>query len=122
MKTIKTKSQKNNTSKTFTQVCVWPGALVGVEKIAEFEQFMKTTFGVRVKYLEEIKTKPTVEFGTIVKKTGNRNDVFFSVHSADISKFAVPRLEYGIRWVEDVLNNERGESIYPERIVKYRTW
>jgi hypothetical protein len=108
--------------KEFVQVCVWPGTLVGKEKIKEFEAFMKTTFGARVKYLEEIITCPDMKNGHPVPKTGGRSDVFFSIHNADISKFAVARLQYGIRWVEDVLANEGKTSVYPESVLKYKTW
>lgn len=110
-------------TKQFTQVCVWPGTVVGdAKKQKEFVTFMKTNFGVRVKYLEEIVTGPDFRKGLPVKDTGGRNDLFFSVHSADISKFAVPRLQVGIRWIEDVLANETGKSIYPEHVSKYKTW
>ena len=106
----------------FSQVCVWPGTVVGAEKVKDFEQFIKKEFGVRVKYIEEILTSPDVRNGFPVEGTGGRNDLFFKVHSDDIMKFAIPRLQVGIRWVEDVLDNEGGMSLYPERVVNYRTW
>ena len=39
------------------------------------------------------------------------------LHSADIGKFAVPRLKAGIRWWEDVLANGGG-PLYGEEILK----
>jgi hypothetical protein len=100
----------------FDQVVVWPGTIVGKDKVQEFVDFMQKTFNVRVKYLEEI----------TVPREGmeSRNDLFFSVHSEDLTgKFAVERLQYGMRWVEDVLDNEEpGKSVYPSRVVNYRTW
>jgi hypothetical protein len=65
--------------------------------------------------------------------TGGRNDVVFAVHQDDIKTFAVPRLSIGVRWVEDVLDNETRHnleanparpfhSIYPAHIKEYRTW
>lgn len=100
----------------FNQVVVWPGTLVGQEKVDEFVAFMQAEFGVRVKYLEEI----------TVPREGmeSRNDLFFSVHADDLdAQFAVRRLQYGMRWVEDVLDNEEpGKSVYPARVVNYRTW
>lgn len=93
----------------FTQLCVWHGTIVGKKKITEFVELMKSTFGVTVKYECEVTTLA----GDGGK--GGRNDLFFFIDSKDIGKFAVPRLEYGIRWWEDVLGNER-ERIYPSDI------
>jgi hypothetical protein len=111
----------------FSQVCVWPGTLVGADQVEVFEKFIAENFNnTRVQYLEEVKTFPDVQpNGRLVEGTGDRNDVFFAVHSEDVGKFAVPRLSYGIRWIEDVLDNEarRGEfRIYPDRVTEYRTW
>ncbi len=114
----------------FTQVCVWEGTLVGSDKVGEFEAFIKSELGARIQYLEEIKTKPDVnQHGFPVEGTGGRNDVFFAVHCEDISKFAVPRLAYGIRWVEDALapaNNALDSNgvpyLYPSRVLDYKTW
>ncbi len=114
--------------KDFSQVVVWPGTMVGKDEIEMFEAFVLVEFKTRVKYIEEIKTKPDWNN----PETGGRNDVFFYVHSEDISKFAVPRLAYGMRWIEDVLDNEaqrndedgitESYSIYPDHVVDYRTW
>jgi len=111
----------------YEQVCVWPGTLVGRDKVEEFEQFIKDEFGVSIQYLEEIKTKPDIdERGNPVPNTGGRNDVFFAVEKSGLGKFAVPRLKAGIRWLEDVLDNERyrspNYSIYPERVKDYYSW
>ncbi len=65
------------------------------------------------------------ENGIAVPETGGRHDVFFAVHNDDVMRFAIPRLQMGIRWIEDVLENEAREtehSIYPERVKEYRTW
>lgn len=113
----------------FTQVYVWPGTIVTAEKVDQFVAWMQDEFGVRVQYLEEIQTGP--DFDNPL--TGGRNDVIFAVHKGDIAKFAVPRLSVGIRWVEDVLDNEYRHnmnasparpfhSIYPAHIKEYRTW
>lgn len=113
----------------FTQVCVWEGvrlAFHGDRRVRQFEQFIaQKCKGARVQYLEEIKTSPDIRAGCAVKGTGGRNDVFFAVHKEDIATFALKRLQFDIRWIEDVLDNEarRKEcSIYPERVKEYRTW
>lgn len=105
----------------FEQVCVWPGTLVGTDKTAEFEAFLLENLGTRVQYLEEVATAPDYENGSPVADTGGRNDVFFAVHNDDIMKFAVPRFQYGMRWLEDVYGNGGGD-LYPERVAQYQTW
>ena len=112
----------NTTTNTgYNQVCVWPGTLVGAERLKEFEEFMAIRFDVRVLYLEEVTTAPDYRNGYPVEDTGGRNDVFFAVHDDDIAKFAVARVSYGIRWIEDVYANGGG-ALYPERIAEYQTW
>lgn len=103
----------------FNQLCVWCGTLVGVDQIEYFEKFMLNDMGARVKYETEIKTLPTDgEIGT-----GGRNDLFFYIHDDDIMKFAVPRLNMGIRWWEDVLGNGGGVLYKQEVLTKYpKTW
>ena len=112
----------------FSQVCVWPGIIIGDENIEDFIQFILSKFDVRVKYIEEIKTLPDWN----KPGTGGRNDAFFYVHNEDLAKFAVSRFTLGVRWVEDVLDNEKRlnkelgapeeYSIYPARVANYRTW
>jgi hypothetical protein len=102
----------------FTQVCVWPGTMVGPDTATEFESWFLSEFGTRVQYMEEIKTKPDRPGDT---ETGGRNDCFFAVHNNDIGKFAVPRLQLGIRWIEDVFSNGHGK-LYPARVAKYKSW
>ena len=109
----------------FSQVVVWPGTLVGKDKASDFEAYVLEHLGAKIKYLEEIKTKPDMENGIPVEGTGGRNDVFFAIHEDDIPRFAVSRLGYGMRWIEDVLSNESAdgvESIYPDSVKQYRTW
>lgn len=106
------------TKTPFTQLCVWEGTVVGSDKIKEFENWMFQEFKSRVKYSEEVKTKPDMDdSGYPVKETGNRNDLFFYCHSKDLPKFAVPRLSVGIRWWEDVLGNG-GARLYSDDILK----
>jgi len=120
----------------FEQVCIWPGCLVvndtphkvtpeslvnmtPEERINEFKEYMKVEFGVRVEYLEEVKTFPDKDdYGNIVPETGNRNDLFFVVHKDDIEKFAIPRLQVGIRWYEDVVSYNGHDNIYSKEILE----
>ena len=97
----------------FNQLCVWPGTIVGSDKIEEFEKFMADNFrGTRVKYCEEVLTLPTPN----EPGTGGRTDLFFKVHDEDVGQFAIPRLVFGIRWWEDVLGNGNG-YLYPQEIL-----
>lgn len=105
----------------FKQVCVWPGTVVGHASIEDFVLFFKEELGSRVQYLEEVLTAPDYENGYPVEGTGGRNDVLFAIHDDDITKFAVARFQYGIRWIEDVYGNGGGD-LYPERIAAYQCW
>ena len=106
----------------FTQVCVWPGCIVGPTSVEAFEAHMLKAFNARTKYLEEVLTAPDRDKkGYPIEGTGGRNDLFFAVHTDDIGHFAVPRLSYGIRWIEDVYGNGNGH-LYPARIADYQSW
>lgn len=118
-------SKNIKTETPFTQVCVWPATLVAPDQVDAFEAFMLEEFKVRAKFLETINTAPDMKSGFPVEGTGGRADVFFAVHSSDIEKFAIARLAAGIRWIEDVLDNEEHRkqgSLYPARVIEYRTW
>ena len=99
----------------YHQLCVWEGTVLGETPISEFEEFFNEQ-GYRVKFLEEVVTLPDVVDSRVVEGTGGRHDVFFLVHSEDVIKFAIPRLQMGIRWWEDVLGNGHGD-IYPQEIL-----
>lgn len=106
----------------YTQVCVFPGLLVDENKIQEFTDQFKEVFDTRVQYLETILTKPDLDDP---ENTGGRSDVFFAVHQDDIGKFAVKRLQYGIRWIEDAMSNVNGyhlNPLYPEYVEGYKSW
>ena len=106
--------------KEYNQLCVWPGVVVGEDQIKDFEDHFKNQ-GWRVKYSEEVKTKPDVKDGKVVDDTGGRNDLLFYIHDDDIGKFAVPRLSMGIRWWEDVVNYNDNSHLYTEKILnKYK--
>jgi len=107
----------------FNQVCIIHGLLLKDEDIKDFEEKIKEIFDTRIKFLETIVTKPDLKDGKLVKETGGRHDVFFAVHDDDVGKFAVPRMKFGIRWIEDVLAEWNYSSpIYPKRVFDYCTW
>ena len=106
----------------FTQVCVWPGTIVGADKVTSFVDFAKQHFGIRAQYLEEIKTAPDLDTGGHpVDGTGGRNDLFFAVHDEDALGFIGPRLLAGIRWFDDIVGNGDGR-LYPKRVLEYQCW
>lgn len=113
------KNQKQNTltHKDFTQVCVWPGTTMGSNTPQDMVDWFKEEFGIRVQFLEIIITNAGEP------DSGGRSDIFFAVHKDDINKFAIPRLQIGVRWIEDVLAgcNYR-KRIYPDRVFGYKTW
>lgn len=113
----------------YRQVCVWPGTIIddkNEEEIKSFVSFFNEKFNVRVQFLESIVTKPDLEN----PDTGGRHDILFAIHNEDVMRFAIPRFNIGVRWIEDVLDNERLEgednfenySIYPDHLKEYRTW
>ncbi len=104
----------------FNQLCVLQGTIMPEGGAKELEAFFKNEMGVTVKFETEVKTLPDTPECT---ETGGRNDLFFYIADDDIGKFAVPRLQMGIRWWEDVLGNGNGK-LYPEEILeKYpKTW
>jgi len=107
----------------FNQVCVWPGMCVDEEDRHDFQEYFLQN-GYRVILLETITTGPDRdESGNVNFETGGRIDTIFAVHNEDVMKFAIPRIDMGIRWIEDVLDNEaENHSIYPNRVKEYRTW
>ena len=102
----------------FDLVCVWSATLIGGKHASEFENWFKNEFDVEVQYLEEVTTLPDRDkYGNVVEKTGGRNDVFFAIKREDASKFAIPRLHFSIRWVEDAILQD--ENIYPKYVKEY---
>ena len=109
----------------FTQLCVWPGTVLGESTPAELESFFLDEMNTRVKYHTEVKTLfDRDESGNPVPETGGRNDLFFYVHTEDIAHFAVPRLQMGIRWWEDVVGYNNNRHLYTEEFLNAHplTW
>jgi hypothetical protein len=103
----------------YKTLCVMPGTVLGMEQVPEFEAFFLESEGVRVRYLEEVITGPSIDGdGLPIPETGGRNDVIFAVHDDDVSKFALRRFAHGVRWLDDVLDTDA--PIYPEHLVRLR--
>ncbi len=97
----------------FTQLCVWPATVLGDSTPQDLESFFLNEMKTRIKYHTEIQTLPDLDSaGNPIPETGGRNDVFFYVHSDDIVNFAVPRLQMGIRWWEDVVKYNDNRHMY----------
>ena len=92
----------------YSQVVAWPGTLVGEDEEEAFNAFLVETFAL---------TQPPRLIGEVPTNDGERVDVLFIIHDADIARFAVPRFEWGMRWLEDVLGNDarRGITTYTPR-------
>lgn len=84
-----------DTQNEYQQVVVWPSTLLGDASPEDFAKWIETEFnGTRIKDAIEYKVNNT------------RTDLVFRVSAKDIPKFAVARLSYGMRWLEDVMNND----------------
>jgi len=94
-------------SNAFTQVVVWPHTLFGDNTEQDLQDFATENFDVRIKLIGEHRIN------------SDRTDLLFYIHSEDIPKFAVPRLNWGMRWLEDVMAND-GSYRPPEGITP--TW
>lgn len=103
-------------------LCVWEGTTIPEEqKGADFENFFKTDFDVRVKFADVFLTLPDFRDGRIVEGTGGRSDLLFWIDGEDVHKFALRRFAIGVRWWEDyasVINGFRS-SIPQEILDKY---
>lgn len=103
----------------YTQLCVWQGVELNNLNTQEFENWMLENFDTRIKYETQIKTLPDLDKnGCSIPYTGGRNDVFFYAHTEDIGKFAVPRLQAGIRWWEDVVGYNDNSYLYPKEVLR----
>jgi hypothetical protein len=91
----------------YSQLCVWESCCLGGRPSEDFEQFIYDECGARVKFSEEVKTLPDINNGYPVEGTGNRTDLFFYLHEDDIPQFAIKRFQFGIRWYEDVIADNK---------------
>lgn len=96
----------------FMQLCVLDGVIMGDTTPEEFEKSFLDQ-GFRVKFAEEVVTLPDAG----IEGTGGRHDILFYIHTDDISKFAVARLQMGIRWWEDVVKYNNHSNWYTQEIL-----
>lgn len=116
-------SENTKKKNGYNQVCVWPACSLITSTPESFERDMKQYLDIDVQFLEEIETGPDLERGLPVPNTGGRHDLFFAIHDNDISKFALERFQFDIRWLEDVLAKCNYHSqIYPKRVFDYCIW
>ena len=111
--------------KNYTQLCVWPGTILGDSTPQDLENFFLDEMETRIKFHAEVQTLPDMdENRTPDPETGGRTDVFFYVHSDDVASFAVPRLKMGIRWWEDVVGYNDNRHLYTEEFLNANplTW
>ena len=103
----------------YNQLCMWPGVTLEGSAPKELEDFFQDKMGVRVKYHAEVSTLPDLDSsGNQIPDTGGRSDLFFFIHDEDVPKFAVPRLQMGIRWWEDVIKYNDNSHMYTEEFIK----
>lgn len=107
----------------YKQLCVWEGVLMDGQTPESFKEYIEEEMDSRAKFEEQVYTLPEMKDGVPVKGTGGRSDIFFYIHNEDIGKFAVRRLQYGIRWWEDVLGNGNGKLYSQDVLDRYpATW
>ena len=92
-------------------LCVWPATVIEPDEADNFNEWLADEFSVNGEYVEGFETLPDMEPGS-----GGRIDTLFRVANADVPKFAVPRLNYGIRWYSDYIDQNRG--IVPKAIIE----
>ena len=92
---------------------LWPGAVVRDSDLNGIHAFFQKEFDIQITPVGCVETLPdSDEHGESIEGTGGRVDFFFFVNAKDMSKFAIPRFKFGMRWWEDIYFNN-GEDIYP---------
>ena len=121
----------NRNPEDYSTVAVMPGCMVWKETANEMVQEFGSTLGCKhpILIIGTATTMPDAEEQDHpAPETGGRHDFFFSFHNLDIMRVAVPRLAFGVRWWEDVVDNEwnalplemkheyKEHSIYPDYV------
>jgi len=107
-------SEENN----FTQLCVWPGVTLSGITPEEFTKSIAEMFGgVRVIFKCELLIEGDED-------TEPRSQLLFYIHQEDLSKFALPRLQSGIRWWEDAVFYNDNSADYTKEFLEENplTW
>ena len=92
---------------------LWPETTVMESDREELLEFFLLKFEIEPVIVGTVVTLPNPEHREMEEpKSGGRRDFFFYVKSEDVPKFAIARLQYGMRWWEDVFYN-KGQGIYP---------
>ena len=90
---------------------VWPGTIVEEGDEEKVMQFFDKALGIEPVIVGCVRTLPDPEHRDMEKpETGGRSDFFFYVKMEEISRFAVPRFQYGMRWWEDIFFNKGQED------------
>ena len=113
------------TKTAYAQLCVWPGTTLGDSTPADLVKFFKDEMNTRIKYKCSVTTLPDIDSNGIPDfSTGGRVDQFFYVHSEDVGHFAVPRIQMGIRWWEDVVGYNDNRHLYTPEFLEENptTW
>ena len=115
----------------YSTVAVLPGCVVFEENVESVLGDFAHAVGAKhpLLIIGTAVTRPDMEEqDTLAPETGGRFDFFFSFNDLDIPRVAIPRLAYGVRWWEDVVDNEwnamhldakqeyKEHSIYPEYV------
>lgn len=105
----------------YNQLCCIQGI---TDDLDDLKPLLEREFDIRVKMADAYLTLPTPGApDTGGRHMGGRRDILFYVHDDDTMKFAVPRLQFGIRWWEDILGNGHDSTIPQEILDKYpNTW
>ena len=119
----------------YSVLCVWPNIVAETDDIDSINEHM-SNMGCKhpVHIVGCVETLPNFEHRGLDDddplKTGGRIDFCFYFHDEDIYRVAVRRLQFGIRWWEDVVANDlehglsegilyENYSIYP---ANFRAW
>lgn len=110
-------AKKTSGDDKYTLLCVWPQCSLGDSSVEDLVKFFLDQLNTRIIFAEEVITEPDRDqYGKTVPETGGRPDLFFWVHDEDISRFAIQRLQFGIRWWEDIVGN-KAHRIYPKKVL-----
>ena len=97
---------------------LWPGTLVREKDRADLMTFFEETFNVVPTIVGCVTTLPDKDTaGLDVPETGGRHDLFFYIDNDDVSSFALPRFQFGMRWWQDIYFNN-GQDIYPPEFLR----